>query len=310
MNFGDRLSRRGGRFGFPTTDKHGRTRQVEALGWYEIESMEKKLEEVDRFLSLEGTDRLSQSVKQCFVTWSRLLPLQEENDRAEIVLSAYYQSGKIQDTLAKLACFVKRMDAVDGADTARGMAYHNYIFFLEEYVRAMKLQYEKVKLCAEPPVCTPDNTAWFIQAECSQIAPIQDLPKVRTAARQMLEQAEEGKRPPERFYDTARNLGIALEILQLYQKKMQRIFADESYGAPIEALKKLNESLYARAKALKENIKKGSELYDILVRDMTEEWFLQFDPEAGPVRDMTQRELKAFYQEQLSALQLPKEEKG
>lgn len=290
-----------------TIDKSGKSEKVNPLKKREIESMKSSLKDVDEFLELKGTDDLSRSVKQCFTTWSQLLPLQEENDRAEIVLSAFYQNGKIRDTLIKLKDFVKRMDTVDCDETARGMGYHNYIAFLEQYMNAMKIQYKNVNLCPEKPKCTPDNVAWFIKAECSRIAPIQDLPKVRTAASQMLEQAEVDKQPPERFVSTVRDIGEALQALRPWQKRKP---SGESCRMAIEELKELDSRLNARVEALRENIKKGTGLYNALIEYMTDEWFRQFAPESSPVRDMTRVELKSFYQEHLSTLRLPEEEKG
>lgn len=293
--------------GFLASSENSKTKQVKPLKQSDIDSMKRHLESIDEFLELAGTDQLSQSVKQCFIAWGQLLPLQAENDRAEIVLSAFYQSGKIRDTLKKLQNFVDRMDTVDSDDTARGMGYHNYIFYLQEYLDALKKQYNEVRPNLEQPECTPDNVAWFIGVECGQIAPIQDLPKVRTAARQMLEQAEVDKRPPEKFASTLSAIGAAREMLGIEQKK-RRMSTDGSYGEAIEKLEKLGNILNTRAEALRENIQKGKELYNSLIVSMTEEWLQQFNPEASLVQEMTRIELKSFYQERLNALRLPEEE--
>lgn len=288
--------------GILAADKSRRSvgpKPAEPLCQRELASMEKSLESVDGFLTLQGKDQLSPALQQCFVTWSQLLPLQAENDRAEIALSAFYRKGKIGDYLKGLRDFVERMDTVDSDETARKMGFYNYIFFLKQYMDAMKKQYGEAVPCLERPACTPDNVAWFIGAECGQIAPIRDLPKARAAARQMLEQAEAGKRPPKKFEYTIGELSTALEELKNGTKKPKE---------HVERLGQLNGILNARAEALRENIKKGTELYNALIDGMTEEWFQQFEPEADPVREMTRTELKAFYQKRLDTLALPEKE--
>ena len=298
------------RSGFSTRDESGGTNQKKILDSGDIESMEKGLEAVNRFLKLKGNDRLSNSVKQCFETWVELFGLREKNDRAEIVLSAYYSKEKIRDTLIRLKEFVERMDTVDCDETAREMGYYNYIFFLEQYMNAMRIQYDDVALCRKMPDCEPDNVAWFINEECGQIGLIKDLPKLRTAASQMLELAKDGKKPSERFRDIISDIRKALKPLEPEKKDDRKIPTDESYEAAIAELKELKDRLEKRKEALYKNINKGTELYGDLTADMKDEWFQQFDPKTDPVQGMTRERVKTFYQDCLSKLKFLEDEKG
>lgn len=268
-----------------------------------VDSMRKQLDSVEDFLTLEGNSSLDSVVRDCFEAWRKLPPLLAENDRAEIVLSAYYREGKIRDFLRKLRDFVDRMDAIDSDETAREMGYCNYLFFLEQFVETMKSQYEEAaaKPCPKPPELTPDNVAWFIGAECGQIAPIQDLPKVWTAARRMLDQAEVGQKVPEKFRETSAALSGALETLKGGRQSLDA--SEES----IRELHDLASTLEERAAAISMNIRRGTALYEALTSRMTAAWFRAFDPETGPVGTMSRAELKAFYREQLDSLRLPEE---
>lgn len=281
----------------------GRPRREPVLQQRALDKMRARLESVEDFLTLEGTGPLDSAVRECFELWRELPPLLAENDQAEIVLSAYYREGKIRDFLKKLRNFVGRMDKIDSDETAREMGYCNYLFFLEQFMETMTARYEEAgaKPRPEPPERTPDNVAWFIGAECGQIAPIQDLPKVRTAARQMLSQAAAGQKVPERFRETSAALSGALEALEGGRT------ASAASAEAIEELRDLAGALEERSAAVRRNIRRGTELYEALVSGMTAAWFRAFDPETGAVGTMSRTELKAFYQERLDGLEIPEE---
>lgn len=287
-------------FGLSKRDKSGGTNQEKLLKDKDMKLMENYLNSVDEFLKLKNNDKLSESVKKCFGTWAGLFPLREKNDRAEIVLSAYYQSEKIRDTLIKLRDFVERMDTVDCDETAREMGYYNYIFFLERDMKDMRKKYEGSDLRQELLELTPDNVAWFIQEECSEIAPIKDLPEVRTAARRMLDLAEVGKKPPKRFRDIISAISTALELLKTGNKDKASTDLEE-----------LNNLLTERKETLEKNIKKGEDLYKDLIESKIDTWSQKFNPKEEPVRNMTREKVKAFYHEECrDALQLLEKEKG
>lgn len=274
-------------------------KQVETLQLGDLRILEGKRSKVDEFLTLQGKKELSQTLRECFEAWQTLPPLQAENDHAELVLSAVYQQGKIRDFLEKLQAFVDRMDKVDSDDTARDMGYNNYVFFLEQFVSKLKQQYEETAAAPrpEPPACTPDNVAWFISAECGQIAPLQDLPRVRAAAARQLSEARIGQEKTEAFKKAVSDISGALELLNCYSEEN------------LQELRDLSGLFREREQAMRKNIEKGTELYQALTSVMTDAWFRSFDPEAGdsPVRALSRSELKLFYQERLNELKLPAE---
>lgn len=236
---------------------------------------------------------LSQSLKECFEAWRELPPLQAENDQAEIVLSAYYRQGKIQDLLKKLRAFVERMDAVDSGETARDLSYNNYIFFLSDCMTKMNAQYKAVQ--EQPPLempeLTPENVAWFISTQCGHIPVLRDLPKGWDTARKVLDN------------DASDHLTSALaEVSEAAG------YLDQDPTGSIAELQTLTGIFNERKENILRNINQGSKLYKAL-QVMTDDWFHTFDPEAedSPVREMSQTELKVFYQERFSRLELPEE---
>lgn len=256
--------------------------------------------EMDLFLALQGDaalpdnmKKLSRPLRDCFEAWQPLPTLQADRVRAEIVLSAYYRKEKIQDLLKQLRDYADQMDTEESDEIARSMAYNNYIFFIDLCMREMKDQYAaQIQSPLEKPALTPDNVAWFINAQCGHIVALRDLPKARVLAKQVLD--DEDTDQLNRAY---KEVNLALELLMMMPENT------------IQQLQAQTAVFIEREKSIREKIDRGTKLFHDLTNAMPEEWFLPFDPKAvdSPVLQMSRSELKAFYQERLGQLGLPEE---
>lgn len=276
------------------TIKWGSRTQEEKAGVItqgEINRARDYLKYADAFLSLQGQDPLSAALLEGFHTWQDLRSLRKESELAEIALSAFYQQGKIRDTLLKAQAFANQLGPESNIETAREKGYNNYIYFLRPMMDSLKTRYEEkqAETFDELPL-TPDNAAWFISSECGSIPTVQDLPKYRAEMGRLLPGLRAGQEKTQQFIKVLSGISTAVQLLQDYPKNDVRMLR-----ARVAELK-------ARVRSVRQTIEKGRAVYAILTRVMTEAWFDAFDPDAdgSVVSAMTGQEVKAFYLNQIS----------
>lgn len=267
----------------------------------ELDYVRHKLAVVDEFLCprdpslnrelTRGQRELSLALGESFAAWRELRALREGGAAAE-ALSAFYQHGKIRDTLGKAEEFANRLRPEGDASWAREKGYHNYIFFLRLMMKELEERYAQAQDPAKPPSeASPDNAAWFIREECGGIACLCSLPRARSAMKQMADRAVSGQ-PKEPGFDRA--FGALASAVDEY--------TDCEGGA--EQLRSLTAELRRRGQAVREELARGEAVYAALSSTMTQEWFDDFDSEAegSAAAGMSCGELKAFYLERIAAL--------
>lgn len=268
-------------------------------------------EKLERILSLDCGRRwkpFMEVLGESFAIWSSLGPLREEHDAADVVLSAFYQQGKIKDYLDKLQAFAERIPQMSSAEAARNQGYYNYLFFIRQFLEDMERKYaaergqlsegqthqlqagEEEWQAARPNV---EAVLAFIRQECASVAAVRDLPKVREALRRLDGSLVRGRiKTPDMRRDIA-TVSKSMELLELAM-----VTEDTS------ELQAVRDRLLERKAAMEENIGKAKKLYGVLTSTLTPEWFDAFDPESRicQVRDMDQAELKNVYEAELTKL--------
>ena len=271
----------------------GRTEPVKTytIKQTDIDKVVRMKERIEAILSFKTKGELSGSLRTGFERWRSLQSLKEENEAAEVVLSAYYRQGKILDFLSRLQVFTDRMESLSSADTARGMGYNNYIFFLRDQVSEMKEKYQRKRseISGEPIRNSVDNVVWFIRTECSTAASVRELPGAYETASRLLETMRCGREKTTQDRKDIAAISSAIELFANGDKSELEIISD-GFGQ--------------REKAIQASINEGTALYEALISVMTEEWFASFDPELGnnPIAVMSTGELKAFYLKKLNEL--------
>ena len=262
----------------------------------EVDLLRGQQKEIEDFLSLRldrpHLEELALAVRDCFTSWQTLMTLQEENEWAKRVLSAYEQQGKIRDLLEKTRAFADGMDG--DAETARQMGYSKYLFYLRHQVTDLqdKGSGSRPKR-SPPPAMTADNVVRFIRTECAGAASLSGLPRARETADELLKQLQVGG--PKTKLDDKRlgEVSIAMDLLNSYSQE------------ELSWLDDLRSGIDGRAAAMRKNIRRGSALFAALTGVMSDAWFDAFDPETedSPVKTMALPQLQAFYQEKLAEVQ-------
>lgn len=298
------LHRDGGEDGAVGAQRSGGLENRGTLTQRELDHVRHKLAVVDEFLCpgdpglsrelTRGQRELSLALGEGFAAWRELHALREGGAAAEAALSAFYQHGKIRDTLGKTQEFAERLKPEGDADRAREKGYHNYIFFLRLMMAELEERFAQAQTQApvKPPLeVTPDNVAWFIREECGGIACLCSLPGARSAMEQLAERAVPGQ-PKEPEFDRA--FGALTGAVDEYT----------DCGDGVEQLRTLTAELRRRGQAVREELERGEAVYAALSSTMTQEWFDGFDPEAegSAAAGMSCGELKAFYLERIAAL--------
>lgn len=296
------LHRDGGEDGAVGAQRAGGLENCGTLTQRELDHVRHKLAVVDEFLCpgdpglsrelTRGQRELSLALGEGFAAWRELCALREGGAAAEAALSAFYQHGKIRDTLGKAEEFAERLKPEGDADRAREKGYHNYIVFLRLMMAELEERFTQVQAPAKPPLeAAPDNVAWFIREECGGIACLCSLPGARSAMGQLVDRAVPGQ-PKEPGFDRA--FGALTGAVDEYT----------DCGGGAEQLRALAAELRRRGQAVREEMERGEAVYAALSSTMTREWFDDFDPEAegSAAAGMSCGELKAFYLERIAAL--------
>lgn len=273
-----------------------------ALTQRELDHVRHRLAVVDEFLCpgdpglnrelTRGQRELSLALGEGFAAWRELRALREGGAAAEAALAAFYQHGKIRDTLGKAEEFASRLQPEGDADRAREKGYHNYIVFLRLMMTELEERFAQAQTAVKPPPeATPDNAAWFIREECGGIACLCSLPGARSAMERLADRAVPGQ-PKEPGFDRA--FGALTGAVDEY--------TDCEGG--VEQLRALTAGLRRRGQAVREETERGEAVYAALHSTMTQEWFDGFDPDAegSATAGMSCGELKAFYLERIAAL--------
>lgn len=251
---------------------------------------------IEAALDLRLKFDFGQVLKRAFEEWREIPALTRESEAADIVLSAFYQQGKISDYLEKLEAFTDRISSMSSQETARNQGYYNYLFFLRQFVEDMKPKYKAAREAAKKAELietTPANVLRFISSECACVAALKDLPKAREAVRRLEDSLVLGKA---RTSLNIKDLAFISESMEFLEMAVRTGDTRELEG--------VEENLIQRKRALKENIDKGSRLYDIITAEMTEEWFEAFNPESDRciVMNMPKEEIRQLYAEKISRI--------
>ena len=257
----------------------------------DLDNVVRMKEKIKKILSFDKQEAQSRSLRASFESWRTLQSLKEESEAAEVVLSAYYQQGKIRDFLSKIQVFTDRIESLSSVDTAREMGYNNYIFFLRDQISEMKEKYQRKQseFSGEPIQNSVDNVLWFIRTECFTVASVKELPGAYETASRLLETMQCGR---EKTRQDRKDIAAISSAIELFEN------GDKS------ELEMISNGFKQRAKAIQASINEGTALYEALVSVMTEEWFDAFDPELenNPIATMSAGELRAFYLEKLNDL--------
>ena len=251
---------------------------------------------IEAALALRLKYDFGQVLKRAFEEWREIPALTRQSEAADIVLSAFYQQGKISDYLEKLEAFADRIPSMSSQETVRNQGYYNYLFFLRQFVEDMKPKYEAAREAAEkaePAETAPANVLRFISSECASVAALKDLPKAREAVRRLKDSLVLGKA---RTSLNIQDLAFVSESMEFLEMAVR--------SGDTRELEDAEENLMQRKRALKENIDKGSGLYDIITAEMTEEWFEAFNPESDRclVMDMPKEKIRQLYIEKISRI--------
>lgn len=257
----------------------------------DIDNVVRMKEKIKKILSFDKQEAQSRSLRASFESWRTLQSLKEESEAAEVVLSAYYQQGKIRDFLSKIQVFTDRIESLSSVNTAREMGYNNYIFFLRDQISEMKEKYQRKQseFSGEPIQNSVDNVLWFIRTECFTVASVKELPGAYETASRLLETMQCGR---EKTRQDRKDIAAISSAIELFEN------GDKS------ELEMISNGFKQREKAIQASINEGTALYEALVSVMTEEWFDAFDPELenNPIAAMSAGELRAFYLEKLNDL--------
>lgn len=279
------------------TDKwsgRAQNEKISVISQDEINRAGAYLKRADAFLTFQGKDPLSAALLEGFHAWQELYRLRKESELAEIVLSAFYQQGKIRDILLRAQDFANQLEPDGNTEAAREKGYNNYIYFLGPMIAGMKEHYsEKQAEETRDLPLTPDNAAWFIRSECGSIPTVQDLPKYRAAMGQLLPELRAGQEKTQQFIKAFSGISTAIHLLHDYPEN------------DVLRLKARAAELKARVHAVRQTIEKGRAVYVVLTRVMTQEWLDAFNPEAEDslTAAMTRQELKEFYLERIGQIE-------
>lgn len=259
----------------------------------DIKIIEGYARKIKPMISLEKHDDITIELRGAFEVWMEISALRQKNDVAEIVLSAVYQNGKINDYLKKLSVFIERIDDLDTAETARNMGYYNYVFFIRQFIDDMQDKCtEKIREMGNSTIkINPDNVIWFIRSECAGMASIKDLPKAYEAILRLEKNAKEGASKTTEIKQDLAEVSGYIELLGEHKET-------------IDDIEILKGNLRQRISEIKKNIDKGKKIYRLLTETMTNEWFDQFNPESEScaVLNAAKDELKKFYSKEIQPL--------
>lgn len=260
--------------------------------------LERRLADVLDFLLLkeDRQDALCQAYRDAYRAWSGLHGLRADNDRAELVLSAYYRHGRIRDSLWTMRGFAERVERVPDDETARELAYANYVRVVEEQLRDLKNALQETDgHTAEDAAPTLESLDWFLEEECERVPLLPSLPALVGRAEALLR--EEGASSAD-LEAAAADLGTAARAL--------RDPACEQGAEIIHALDSVRDILERRTASMQGNIRAGEELRKRLERQLPDEWFRAFDPEGGAGAGTAGRaDLRDLLVRRLDALRLP-----
>lgn len=261
----------------------------------DIERLREYESKVKNILSFRKYDRLTKPLEEAFMVWCTIPALQVENDKADIVLSALLQKGKIKDYIDKTKSYIRQIDEIDALETSIEMGYYNYIFFIRQFFNDMCQDYMQASKSENSSAvdATVDNVIWFIQSECAGVSMLRDLPKVYDIIIRLKRTMQIGQ-PKTRDID--KDIGTYTDCVDCIIKAKAKDWED---------IENVRQNLLQRIASMKSNISNGQKGYDKMCRIMTNEWFDQFNPEADScvLKELSKDELINFYSTAIKSLE-------
>ncbi len=269
-----------------------------AAGRQEIAQLSEQLEYMEDFLSLNlrrpGSlmARLSEALENGYRLWAGMAGRAPQNEAAKAVIAAFDQSGGIRDLIEEQRRFADEAEGFSDGSEACRLGYNSHMFYLRSETEKLVAGRERIlDASAEIPLGAEGN-ARFIGEECQHVAAVCDIPKRWYDGRKLLEDMRAGKPMTQSQW---RRFGEVFQAADLLRSDP---------AAAAEEINQLCAGLRIRMDAMDANIRRGSVLYDFLVKYLTEAWFSTFDPDSPScgMAGMTAGEVGEFYRTQTEEL--------
>ncbi len=245
-----------------------------------------------RSKSVQTWNEFAPIFQHAFIVWREIPHERIESEKADDIIAAYLQQGKIKDYLEFTSKFTERIKSMDDPDKVRFMAYNNYFFFLQRFIWDMKEKSSNVDRNDVPTLqnMDADTVAWFIHDECETISFIRDVPKAYEAVKRLKEGLE---------------IGVAMTSQQIQDKKSVALCVDIlSQRVPKEdfvEMERIDEILRERILTMRNNIRNATALFEAIDKCFTDEWFDSVNPEyeGCMINAFSMDELEEFYKEKI-----------
>ncbi len=200
--------------------------------------------------------------------------LRAEYDRANVILTAYYETGKILDYFERVNLYVSELvDDEDIAVAAKG-CYNNYIYFIAHFVEELKEKYKSLDIVQKADVSIEENQRqYIIEQECGELVAVALLKMKIDTAKQLFD-----KVLIRSYSDSDKSAFLELtDFMKKYDKGstgLESLIDDD-----ISKMKYRIEQVSDQISKINAEIETANELYNSLDRILSTEWFDQFKPD-------------------------------
>lgn len=230
-------------------------------------------------------------LRSCFDKRVALEKAHIRYDKANIVLTEYYKSGKILDYIEKIQNFTDNTDTEKEPSYIAERGYNNYVYFLRLFTEELKTKYNNSTSFEDKTAYehNPKNLCRFIKNDCRDITVIQDL---ATAYEQCLiiQKKLDSRQKIEPEDQTAyRHISDVMDFTKCCKGK-KTDFVNQK-------LDSLSQTFEEKTMELSINSDKGELLYFLICSSLTDEWFDMLNPqkENNPINTMTSAQIKELY---------------
>ena len=222
-------------------------------------------------------------------TWNQKENIRASFDRANNILTSYYENGKILDYLERVNRYVDDLTDDEDPVLAFDACYNNYIYFLFHFISDLKEKYQYKNDSTSTCISTDQITnQWIVEHECCNLIFISKIKGIIHTAKLL---GSKGVQQTFSVEDekTFRRLTAFAEEYSTGSTGYEN-YIDED----ISSVNNQTEQLKRQISRMEEEIQKSEKLYNLLLNILSAEWFERMTPNRIEKSFETSTELKEY----------------